>query len=221
MQILPLFTPFDLFLLVLFALITGISGVVLLIVGLSRKKTRLWVSAIFILLVAFIVGASGIFLGVRKVIRQSEGGNGKKYSYRWFHDDKLAEVDESFLDVEPEESYTLETNAVLVDEEGDTERVLVLATEKLNKKGLFFESSDGLSGSDDLEDNNIYLTIKFDKPYRGYLQLKAFDNDKNGLAKSEVEIDIDEPLSLQLAFHLDDEFAFSELEYCTLSTQKD
>jgi len=221
MKILLLFTSFNIYLFIILAVIIGITGIIFLIIGISRKKVRVWVISIFVLLIALILGAGGIYLGVRKVLNGQDFNREKKYIHRWGGDNKPDSVDESFVDEIPEDSYTLEANAITVDVEGEAKMVQVLATKKLNKKGVFFESSDPLLEMQDLDDNFIYLNIRFDRSFRGYLRLKAFDKEKNGIARSRVEVDINDSLTLQLAFHFDDDFSDSDLSYCTLSAQKD
>ncbi len=221
MKIIPLFTTIDIYFFIIFAVIIGITGIVILIIGISRKKVGVWVTAIFILLVALILGVTGVFLGVRKVLSDPDFGRGKKYTYRWDNDKKAANVDKSFTDDMPDDFYTLKANAVMFGSEGKAELVQVLAAKKINKRGIFIESSDSLLENRELDDNFIYLNMRFNKSYRGYIHLKAFDKNKNGLARSEVEIDINDSLTLQLAFHLEDDFDFSDVEYCTISTQKE
>ncbi len=200
------------------SLIIGSVGIVALIIGINRKKFSLWFTSIFILLLALIFGVSGIFLGVRQFVSDPDFLSEKKF-LPWYDDKNEDTNNNSFIDDLPEDKYTVTAQALLSDENGKTEIVEVFATDKLTRKGVKLDTLYLPKRKPEVEDNFVYLNMKFNRSFRGFVYLNVFDESKTGLSKSIIEIDINDSLALNVAFHLKKDISLSEVSYCTLRTQ--
>lgn len=219
MNILPLFFATNVFFYLIFALITGITGIIVLIIGISRRKTHVWITSIILMLVAIVFGITSIITGVRVLLNNPDYLRDKEYSYRWFNDKGRSQHHENFTDDIPVEKYKSEVKAVIVDYKGVEENVKVLARKRLSRKGIGIEDliiKNEITGS---YHNVVFLKLTFSKSFRGYLHLKAFDESREGIAKSTIEFDVEDTLDLELEFGFDRDISLSEIDYCTLSSE--
>lgn len=199
-------------------MIVGVIGIIALVIGIRRSKVRLWVSAIFILLIAMIFGTAGVYIGVDNFIDKPYS-HGESNYHSWNRNKPEEQGDQSFSDDLPEEAYTVKATALLSDKDGNSELIDVLATKKLNRKGVLIETADLVEDEIEVNDNFVYLNLNFERSFRGFVSLKVFDESKRGLSKSTVEIDIDDSLAIDIAFHLEKDIVLSDAAYCTLSIQ--
>lgn len=218
---LRIFTTFDIYFLLVFSVIIGITGLILLINGIRKKKTHIWMTSIFVLLLALILGSASIFFGVRKLLIASDHNQYKRYSFRWYDKTNPGDLDKGFSDETPFSEYTIVSDAFMLSENGNIEDVEVLGRKILLRKGISLGKSDIKLSKDAFRENFVYINVTFEKPYRGNLYLKAFDEDRNGLERSMAEIDIDQDVNIDIEFELDNKTPLSSISYFTLSSIKD
>lgn len=219
MNILTLYFPTVLFFYLIIALITGITGIITLVIGISRRKVHVWVTSIILLLIAVVFGITSVFIGVRGLLNDPDILNKRKYSHHWFNDKGVNKEPREFTDDTPMEKYTSRAKAVMIDSEGFVERVEVLGKKRLARKGIILDDLIQDGNRAITEQNIVIVKLTFNRTFRGYLHLKAFDDSRKGIAMSSVEIDIHNDLDLKLEFTLDRDILSEEVDYFTLSSE--
>ncbi len=213
-----------LYLIVIFSIALSIVGIVLLILGLTQKKQKLWLPGAIVLFISLALCIMSIFIVVKKIVNKAKGkfhikqiiekrhdNKGTTYYYN-YNDEEDEDSEEESGDNLAGESFTKVLSGNIIDSEGDTILIKTFVQNNLIDKGIQVEEIRKTENN-----KNISLHIIFDKNFKGKLKLNVFDQDKAELGYSNIiEIDQKAGMASYLDFKFKENVYFSTVNYCTL-----
>jgi|AntAceMinimDraft_17_1070374.scaffolds.fasta_scaffold00681_1 hypothetical protein len=213
-----------LYLIVIFSIALGITGIILLILGLAQKKQKLWLSGAIALFISLALCIMSIFIGVKKIINKTKvkfhikqkvekqhDNKGTTYYYN-YNNEEDEDSDEEADDNLAGEFFTKVISGDIEDSEENPVLIKIFVQNNLIDKGIQVEEVRKA------EDNKIIsLHVIFDNNFKGKLKLNIFGLDKAKLGSSDfVEIDQKAGIASYLDFEFKENVCFSDADYCTL-----
>ena len=190
-----------------------------MIIGISRRKVHIWLLSIVMILIALVFGVTGIYNGVRNFLSNSGISTGKEFFHHWQENRGREAKITNFVDEIPIENYTDSTNGCFVNDQGEQEIVKIISTKRLSGKGIILYDQDVIVENTSPGNDVVYLNLRFNRPFRGYLNLMAFDENRRGITKSTLQFDINDTLDLRVEFFLENEFSLQDVDYWTLTSE--
>jgi hypothetical protein len=205
---------FTIYLVFVGALIIGMIGVVLLIVGLIQKTKRLWITGIISFALAIVLFLSSFVFGVYKVFGIIEKVAKNNYNYIDYHYKKTPYYDnhdstKTLLESNYSEPQTgiIESNnsgevfvKVYPNKSITSKEIDLIKVEKNNKK----------------KESTISLQISFEQKYNGNFTLNAYDVNNHLIDSSRVMIQMKANMENTIEFIYPKNTNFSIISYLTL-----
>jgi len=168
----------------LLAMLVGLTGVVLLIVGLSQGKQRLWLPgaiAIFLALISGLWSISMLTMQATKVFKDE--------FVKEIGKSKLFENDYSYMDYSDDLDFFFERPVTMsiVNHEGNSYIVDVYPAATLTRNGIELKGMDS-PHLETLGENIVRLRFTTSQAVDAIIELNAYDIDNNHIATARADI---------------------------------
>jgi len=203
------------YLLVILALLAGIGGIIMLILGLVHSKQKLWLPGSIIFLIAIIIGIWGMVIIIHsfvpKVVESVAKIENNAMHYSNIFSDSL-----SYMDKPVDTTFSESISGFIEDSDNSLVYIKVFPKRDLILSGISLEKVDKGKKSKKVQ-KAISILLNFDKNYAGNLKLTVYDYEKKELGKSITEVNSKAGEIEKVNFAFADEVNLSLIDYGTLT----
>lgn len=201
------------FLFVILAIVIGVAGIVLLIVGLVFSQKKKWIPGLAAFVVSIIIGILGIVFSFKNVINRIEQNKSSFYSNNW---QNTVNADSLFqFDSPVDSSYMEAVSGFIEDNNKSLIYTKVFPHKALDVAGI---SLLGIEKGKVVQNNSVAVKITIDckKTFSGQLVLAFFEQDKKFIAEQKMPLNIEPSANIGINFQFDKSINFSKADYATL-----
>jgi len=201
------------YVLILCAIVIGLAGIALLIVGLVIKKRPLWVSGIIGFVLAIFIAAFSVIASFNKMVRCLEG-NGIHSNY---NNNLQRDVADSINKaVTPDTAKVHEISGFIEGKNNSSVFIKVSTSDQVDQKGIVLVKIEK-PVVNPANKKVISVKINFNKDYIGTLQLKAFDGSNKMISVAEIKMNVRKSKGYIIDFYFPGTTNFSLIDHCILA----
>jgi hypothetical protein len=208
------------FMLIIVLTLLSMLGLVLIILGIAKKKKSMWISGTVIMLCIIIFCVAGFMIVLRKAILSA------KYETSYFIDNYAAPRDYEDENSQSDTTYNSDDlrsegdeyiTGFIQDADKSLVHIKVIPDAILKDLGITINKIDTYSATGS-KNKTISLNIDFSKKFKGELQLLLYSSDSEEIGKSLVQISQNENSAFTVNFLYDNETNFLKTEYARLKS---
>jgi hypothetical protein len=205
------------YLLLIIAILTGVAGLTLLIIGLINSKRKLWLPGIIILSSAIIIGIFGFVFFIKTFVTTIKDniGNLDKMNK---HNSYVFSDSTTYNERPVDSTFAEPISGFIEDSDNSKVYIKVFPSRDITPFGITLEKVDKGKKSATVK-KAISLMLSFDRAYNGKLRLTAFDYEKKELGSSGASADKNSGEISSVNFVFPDNVNFSVIDYCTLTVE--
>lgn len=199
---------FTIYLLFILSILVGLTGGVLLTLGLIFKKNPIWISGIVVLVVALFTFIGTIFFGANKLFKFLEGKkHNALYSNVYYQNDTTATA-------KTDTTKIIEVSGSIYLKNNSPTYIKASSEKSIINKGIEIVSIENTSASNK---KTISLKMNFENDYSGTLILSAYDINKSSLATAELKINIKKSKNYVIDFRFNQSSDITFIDHIILS----
>ena len=205
------------FLMVILAILGGVSGITLLIIGLINSKRKLWLPGAIIVTVSIIIGIVGFLFSIRTFVTNI-ADNIKDLDKHNKHNNYVFSDSSTFSERPVDTTFAEPISGFIEDTDNSMVYIKVFPSRDLSAFGITLEKVDKGKKSANVQ-KAIALILNFDRAYNGKLRITAYDYEKKELGSSGASADKKSGEISSVNFAFSDNVNFSVIDYCTLTVE--
>lgn len=205
------------FMMIIIAILAGIGGLALLIIGLINNKLKLWLSGAIALFVAIIIGILGSVYSIKSVV-SNFAENIDKLKMENKHNSYVFSDSTTFSDRPVDSTFAEPISGFIEDTDNSKVYIKVFPSKDISNFGITLEKVDKGKKSANVQ-KAISLILNFDRQYNGKLRLRVFDYEKKEIGSSGASAIKKSGEISSVNFAFPDNVNFSVIDYCTLTIE--
>jgi hypothetical protein len=205
------------YLLLIIAILTGVAGLTLLIIGLINSKRKLWLPGIIILSSAILIGIFGFVFFIKTFVTTIKDNIGKLDKMNK-HNSYVFSDSTTYNERPVDSTFAEPISGFIEDSDNSKVYINVFPSRDITPFGITLEKVDKGKKSATVK-KAISLMLSFDRAYNGKLRLTAFDYEKKELGSSGASADKKSGEISSVNFVFPDNVNFSLIDYCTLTIE--
>ena len=205
---------FTIYLIFIGTLIIGMTGIVLLIVGLIQKTKSLWISGIISIALAIVLFLSSFVFGVYKFFTIIEKAAKSNYQYIDYQYKKTPYYNnEDSTETSLDNNYGQPQTGIIEDDNSSEVFVKVYPNKTITAQEIDLIK---IERNKKTKKNTICLLISFEQKYNGEFILNAYDANNYLIDSSKVMIQMNANMENTIEFIFPKSTNFSIISYLTL-----
>lgn len=199
------------------AILAGVAGLTLLIIGIINSKRKLWLPGAIILSISITIGIIGFLFSVKTFVTNIKD-NIIKLDNMNKHNSYVCSDSTTYNDRPVDSTFAEPISGFVEDTDNSMVYVKVFPSRDITPFGITLEKVDKGKKSANVQ-KAISLILSFDRAYNGKLRLTAFDYEKKELGSSGASADKKSGEISSVNFAFTDDVNFSLIDYCTLTIE--
>jgi len=201
------------YVLIICAIVIGLTGIALLIVGLVIKKQPLWVSGIIGVVLAIVIVVFSVISSFSKIVHWLEGKGGHN-TYQNYDQQVVNDTTNKTIALDTAKVH--EISGFIEGKNNSSVFIKISASDALDQKGIVLVKIEKPAATP-ANKKVISVKINFSKDYNGTLQLEAFDGSKKMIAQAEMKMNVRTSKGYIIDFYFPGTTNFSLIDHCILA----
>ena len=204
------------YVLIILAIVIGLTGIALLIVGLVIKKQPIWISGIIGVVLAIIIVAFSIISSFSKIVHWL-GGKGGHSTYQNY--DQQVVNDTTNKTVALDTAMVHEISGFIQGKNNSSVFIKISASDAVDQKGIELVKIEKPAATP-INKKGISVKINFIKDYNGTLQLEALDQKDKVISRAEMKMNVRTSKGYIIDFYFPGTTNFSLIDHCVLTEKQ-
>jgi hypothetical protein len=211
----PAYLPF---LLIIFSVLSGITGIVLFIMGLVKGKIKMWNTGLLFIAAGIMVWILNFNKGVSVLSDNADRSTDTTTSENK-HNNYVFSDSTTYSDRPVDSSYAEPISGMVEDKDFKKVYIKVFPSRELKGSGLVLEDIEKGKHKKDVS-QSIAAVFSSEKEFSGKLTIFAFDYEKKLLGKSTAKLKCIMGDRATVNFPFSESTDFSIIDYCTLGFEE-
>jgi hypothetical protein len=201
------------YVLIILAIVIGLTGIALLIVGLVIKKQPIWISGIIGFVLAIIIVAFSIISSFSKIVHWLEGKGGHN-TYQNYDQPEVNDTTNKTVALDTAKAH--EISGFIQGKNNSSVFIKISASDVADQKGIELVKIEKPAATP-ANKKVISVKINFNKEYNGTIQLRALDSGNKMIAQAEMKMNVRTSKGYIIDFYFPGTTNFSLIDHCILT----